>query len=153
MLDRNTVRWCVKDHRVGDILENDTLDGAVEEYLDGIGTVGDTGHPETLEQKLRDLGEIVVECWVRHETKARPPLVAATLVEDILDRHFEEQASPDDGYAYHVTPAMIEAAKGFIAVMLHEFVPWTMTIDRARNVKVNALVWVLEHRPHWLKAD
>ena len=151
-MDRNDVRWCVENCDGGDSLKNETVDEAVEDFLDDLDDLSE--YFESLEDRLRHLGLLVVECWVRDEVVANPGgWWADDMLFGFLDQHFSEQMNPDSGTDSdeHITPAMRAAAQSFVSTVVAEFVPWTMHVDSSRNVQINALDWVRLHRPDWLK--
>ncbi len=121
-------------------------DEAVGDYLDGIGDFNAMASDR--EQEFRELGEITVCAWVR--SKLVPDeFMAQDLLDFFFERNAEELVDPDNGPT--ITPGMTAAAQNLVDVIVREFEPWACTRDQAQDVKINALDWVRENAPEWLK--
>lgn len=122
------------------------VDEAVEDFLDGLD--GRCDCPTDREQEFRDLGEITVYAWVREQFVPNK-YMARDLLEWFFDSYAEELFNPEEGPT--MTGGMRVAAQHLVDVIVREFVPWSCDRDPAQDVTVNALDWVREHAPEWLK--
>jgi len=118
-----------------------TLDEAVEEYLDGYDGEYVVKEPEAL---FRALGDVTVTGYAHAELDAEH--IAETTLEDAIGRLYE-YADPEDEVTPHAR--MKDAARAFGAAGAADFDVWLC--EPVCQETVNALKWVQENAPHWLK--
>ena len=70
-------------------------------------------------------------------------------LEFVLEELDEEYADPEDIRGADATPAMIEAEKEFLKIVLDEYSPWRA--DKSHHVTVNLADWIRECHPQWLE--
>ena len=138
-------RWSVSNV---EILTNDSIDEAMEEYLDDYAEPGDTA--ETFREALRDLGRVVVTGYARlqvpNSAVAEHGLTAMT---EWLE---DEYGDPDGSYGdTKLSDATKDAARLLAKSVLADFSVWRM--DAVTIVKINALEWVEKNAPEWLKPN
>ena len=124
---REIVYWDCDE--TAEVLEWETLDEAIEHHLDGLAWS---------EQGL----ELSVYGWARKQVTAldfSDPL--NLLLESIRDNE-EGLIGEDEGADDKATPAMREAAKAFLDVVVSEFQPWCCEVIETRTVNVRE--WLAE---------
>lgn len=118
-----------------EVLTHSDPDEAIEAYIDGF-------HPDP----IATIGEITMYEYAPMKVSVSDCLSPLELVLENLD---EEYGDPD-GDGYEVTDAMKAAEKAFLEIVAAEYRPWSCE-QTGKSVTVNALEWVQEHRPDWLK--
>lgn len=118
-----------------EVLIYEDPDEAIEMYLDGL-------HPTD----FKDIHDFAM-----YEYKPMEPTLPfhCSPLETILEVLDEEYGNPD-GDSCEATQAMKDAEQAFLKVVLAEYRPWACE-QTGKKVEVNALGWVREHRPDWLK--
>jgi len=116
-----------------EVLTNTDPDEAIEEILDAYGP-GELEDHEVTVIEYRPRGCVVD---------------AESILENALERLDEEYGNPDGDYT-KPTPAMTAAAEAFAKVLAAEYSVWACE-PTGEKVTVNALAWVKEHRPDWLR--
>ena len=119
-------------------LSHETIDEAVEWFLDGVG-----GGTEGLRPFLASTIEVIG--YARMEPGIE--FLKSALLERALEALDEEYAGPDGDYS-EATEAMKAAEEVFIQAILAEYTPWTC--EQVCTRKVNVEEWVKEHQPGWL---
>jgi len=94
-------------------LLHETAEDAVEALLDDMSEDALAALPDT----------VPVYGWVRTSIKGH--LTPEETVDDMLEYLDEEYGDPDGNMTNERTPAMVEAAKAFIAAIEADYIPWT----------------------------
>ncbi len=140
-MEREPIYW---GHRDEEHLTCMDPDEAIEEIIDGY-----SGEGETTEDVLRNLGEVSVTGFA-HESLGRNK-VAEMALDDLAEQLDETYADPDGMGENPTTDKMREAALVFADVVISEYRVWLC--EPVTEYKVNALEWVKENCPHWLKGE
>jgi len=96
---------------------------------------------EMLEQRHPDIPETLTMVGFR---RMKPELRPSEVLESVLEELDEEWADPDGISPTKPTPAMIEAAEAFCAVILREYVPWACE-ECGVTETVNVREWAREN--------
>ena len=111
-------------------------ESAIESYLD-------MAFPEEFES----IGDVTV-------FEYRPVTIqtsdCGSPLEGVLEYLDEQYGDPDGTPAYAGTQEMRDAEKAFLETVIKHYKPWACE-QTGKSVTVNALEWVREHRPDWLK--
>ncbi len=140
---RTAERWSVPD---AEILKHETLDEAVEAYLDGYrfsGSQPDT--PQELRACLRELGQISVTGYARGEVSARD--AAKCALEEVGEWLDGEWGDPDGGPTLW-SEETEAAARALGKSMMADF--WVWSMEPITSERINALEWVERCAPHWV---
>lgn len=125
-------------------------DDAIEGYLDDIGPwPGDEPDPNVrLAKFLAAVGETLTVYGHRRVVLPDDFPVADDLVERVLeDLDDEHYGDPDE--ATKPTPAMLEAAKTFLAKIRAEYFVWQC--EEVVEVEIDPREWMRANRPEWLE--
>lgn len=117
-----------------ELLIHYSADEAIEDIIDG-------RHPDPIDS----IGKITVYEYEPRDVNGRYFYPLEWMLE-ILD---EEYGDPND-CGTEPTEKMKAAEKVFVDAVLSEYLPWTCE-QSGKAVTVNALDWVRENRPDWLK--
>lgn len=133
MTEQNEIEYwdCEEDT---DILYYESMDEAIESYLDSHLDLEDLWSTDTL----------TVYCFVPIYPTFQ--ILRGYVIEKVLEWLDEEYGS-EDGYT-EATDAMIEAEGIFIDVILKEYKPQRYKV--AKKIEINVAEWVKENRPDWL---
>jgi len=119
-------------------LSHETIDEAVEWFLDGVG-----GGMEGLRPFMVSTVDVIG--YARMEPGV--DFLESCLLEHALEALDEEHGDPDGG-SDEATEAMKAAEKVFIQAILAEYTPWTC--EQVCTTEVNVGEWVRKHQPGWL---
>ena len=97
--------------------------------------------------KLEDQPEKVTVYGYAKQTLPEGEPWHGQVLEAVLEPMDEDYGDPEE--SFEATPAMVEAAKVFCAVIRKEFRVWTCEL--VCQEIVNTAEWVKEHAPHWLE--
>ena len=119
-----------------ELLSCRNANSAIESYLDGF-------WPEI----LRETHEVTV-------FEYRPVTIqisdCGSPLENVLEYLDEQYGDPDGTPDYAGAQEMQDAEKAFLDTVISHYKPWACE-QTGKSVTVNALEWVREHRPDWLK--
>ena len=138
-------RWSVTDVEV---LTNDSVDEAMEEYLDGIAfEMSEPTTPSQLRAEFRNLGDVTVAGYARLQVpNAAVAKRALTIMTECIE---EDYGDPDGSYGdTKLSDETKTAAQMLAKSLLADFLVWRM--DPVTTVEVNALDWVETNAPEWL---
>jgi hypothetical protein len=122
-------------------LHCETLDEAVEEYLDGLAPTPGSVDPEDF---FRDLPDVKCTAWVRRVIDRK--WLADSVLDYALEQIGDVHGNPDGDEP--ATDAIKAAALAFADAFIADFAVWAC--EPAGSEEVNALEWVKKHAPHWL---
>lgn len=127
------VFWAVDT--MGEELQHETLDEAVDMYLDGLA-------PEETPDVITVHGYARID--LSNEWSDLPEFV----VETVIERLDEEYGDPFNS-GFPITDRMRKAAAVFAEVILREYEPWACIPVCHQEIDIQA--WIKEKRPHWLE--
>jgi hypothetical protein len=119
----------------GEELQYETLDEAVEMYLDGLS-------PEQTPEVITAFG------YARTDLSKEWSDLPEFVVETVIERLDEEYGDPFSS-GFPITDRMRKAAAVFAEVILREYEPWACI--PVCQQEIDTQVWIREKRPHWLE--
>jgi len=139
MEKQNIAYWtCLPDI---EHLHCETLDEAVEEYLDGLAPTPGSVDSEDF---FRDLPDVECTAWVRKVIDRK--WLADSVLDYALEEVGDEHGNPDGDEP--PTEAMKAQALKFADAFIADFQVWSC--EPAGSEKVNILKWVKKNAPHWI---